>query len=99
MAAGSDTTVSASSAKSSLKGNPIIQDLKDVVNFLAAGVGIVVIANVILGGIQYSMAGGNADGVGKAKTRITNALLALLAFLLMYGFLQWIIPGGVFNSS
>jgi hypothetical protein len=44
------------------------------------------------------MAGDSSDAVGKAKQRITNALFALVAFLLIFSFLQWIVPGGIFNS-
>ncbi|HVS78849.1 MAG TPA: hypothetical protein VHD84_00990 [Candidatus Saccharimonadales bacterium] len=92
---GSDNTQQLSS---SLKSNPIVKDLNDIVSFLGAGVGIVVIASLIIGGIQYSMAGDSSDAVSKAKHRITNGLIALVAYLLIFGFLQWIIPGGVFNS-
>jgi FlaG/FlaF family flagellin (archaellin) len=81
-----------------LKGNPIVKDLNVIVNFLSAGVGIVVVGSLILGGIQYAMAGDSSDAVGKAKQRITNALFALVAFLLIFSFLQWIVPGGIFNS-
>jgi uncharacterized membrane protein YraQ (UPF0718 family) len=81
----------------SLQKNPIVRDLDIIVNFLSGLVGIVVVGTLILGGIQYSMAGDSPDAVGKAKQRITNALLALVAFLLIFAFLQWIIPGGVFN--
>lgn len=81
-----------------LKNNPIVKDLNVVVNFLSAAVGIVVVGMLITAGIQYSMAGGSSDAVSKAKGRITNALLALAVYLLLFGFLQWIVPGGLFNS-
>jgi hypothetical protein len=78
--------------------NPIIRDLNTIVDFLSGLVGIVVVGVIILGGIQYSMAGDSPDAVGKAKQRITNGLIALVGFLLIFSFLQWIIPGGIFNS-
>jgi hypothetical protein len=40
-----------------LVGNPIVKDLNIIVDFLSIGVGIVVIGSIILGGIQYAMAG------------------------------------------
>lgn len=81
-----------------LDTNPIVTDLNVIVNFLSAGVGIVVIATIIIGGIQYSLAGDKAEAVTKAKTRITNGLLALVIYILIFGFLQWVVPGGLFNS-
>jgi cytochrome bd-type quinol oxidase subunit 2 len=83
--------------KSCLSDNKLVGDLNDIVNFLSALVGVVVIAVIIMGGIQYSMAGPSSEAVNKAKTRIINGLIALVAFILIYSFLQWIIPGGVFG--
>jgi hypothetical protein len=85
-------------ADSCLKNNRIVVDLNVIVNFLGGVVAIAVIGTIILGGIQYSMAGESPDAVGKAKQRITNGLIALVAFLFTYAFLQWIVPGGIFNS-
>lgn len=79
-----------------LKNNPIVKDLNQVINFLSAAVGVVVVGTIILGGIQYTMAGDNASALGAAKQRIINGLTALIAFLFMYAFLQWLVPGGVF---
>lgn len=66
-----------------------------LINFLSALVGIVVLASVIFGGIQYSTAGGDPSKVAAARQRIINSLLALAAFIFLYAFLQWIIPGGI----
>ena len=79
-----------------LKDNPIVQDINVVVNFLSIGVGVVVIAMIIIGGIQYSIAGDNPQAVSAAKQRIINALIALVAYIFMFAFLQWLIPGGIF---
>lgn len=76
--------------------NPIYKDLNMLVNFVSAGVGILVVGTIILGGIQYTMAGDSPDAIGKAKARIMNGLIALAAFLFIFSFVQWLIPGGVF---
>jgi hypothetical protein len=81
----------------SLKTNPIVKDIQTIVDFLSAGVGIVVVAMIILGGIQYSLAGDNAQAVSAAKKRIVNALIALITFMFMFAFVQWLIPGGIFG--
>jgi hypothetical protein len=78
-----------------LKNNQIVKDLNDIVDFLSAGVGIVVIATIIVGGIQYSLAGDNATATGAAKQRITNGLIALATFIFAFALLQWLIPGGL----
>lgn len=80
-----------------LDQSPIVHDLQTIVDFLSALVGIVVIAVIILGGVQYSLAGDNATATGAAKTRITNGLVALAAFIFTFAFLQWLIPGGIFG--
>jgi uncharacterized membrane protein len=77
--------------------NQIIKDLQAIINALSAGVAIIVVIMITVGGIQYMTAGGSPEAVTKAKQRITNALLALLAFLLTFAFLQWLIPGGIFG--
>lgn len=89
--------VSQQQLQSSLKNNPIVNDIQVVVNFLSAGVGIVVVAMLIIGGVEYSAAGDNPQKLTAAKQRIINALIALVAFILSFAFLQWLIPGGVFG--
>lgn len=78
-----------------LKKNPITSYINDAINFLSAGVGIIVIGMIILGGIQYSMAGDNPTATQAAKQRITNGLIALFIFLFLFAFLQWLVPGGL----
>lgn len=90
-------TATSSEVQTCLTNNPITVRLNQVVNFLSAGVGIVVTGVIIVGGIQYTLAGDNATAVAAARQRITNGLIALLAFLFMWAFLQWLIPGGVFG--
>ena len=79
-----------------LKDNPIVEDINLIVNFLSVGVGVVVIGMLILGGIQYSLAGDKPEAVNAAKQRIINALIALVAYLFIFAFVQWLVPGGVF---
>lgn len=83
--------------KSCVVQTPIVKDIQSIVNFLSIGVGVIVIAMIITGGIQYSIAGDSPEATGKAKARITNALVALVAYLFIFAFLQWIIPGGLFG--
>lgn len=76
--------------------NPLVGRLNQVMNFLSAGVGIIVVVMVIIGGLQYTAAGNNPQAVTAAKKKISNALIAFVAFMLLYSFMQWLIPGGPF---
>jgi hypothetical protein len=89
--------VSPQKVQTELNNNPIVKDINMIVNFLTAGVGIVVVIVIVVGGIQYVMAGDNASAVTAAKERIMNGLLALAVFIFMAAFLQWLVPGGVFR--
>jgi hypothetical protein len=88
---------SAAELQKCLQKNPIVKDVQTIVNFLSAAVGIAVIGSLIYAGIQYAAAGDNSQAVGAAKQRIINALLALAAYIFLFAFIQWLIPGGVFG--
>lgn len=74
----------------------ITDRLSSIANILAAGVGIVVVVMIMIGGIQYTTSGGDPSKIAAAKSKITNAVIALVAFFFLYAFLQWITPGGIF---
>ena len=83
-------------ATQNLTTNPIVKDIQQIVDFLSVGVGIIVVGAIIIGGIQYITAGDSAEKVSAAKQRIINGLIALMAFIFTWAFLQWLIPGGAF---
>ncbi len=94
-------TVDQNCSADSVNGNgskncDLFKGLNIIANVLAAGVAVVVVVMVIIGGIQYSTSGGDPGKVAAAKSRIFNAVLALVAFFFLYAFLQWIVPGGIF---
>ena len=60
--------------------------------------GLIAIASLIMGGIQYSASAGDPQKVTEAKKRISNTLLAIIAYLLLFSFLQFLIPGGLFKT-
>lgn len=74
----------------------IIKYIVVITNVLSGIVGVVIVAMLIWGGIQYSAAGADASKVQAAKQKITNALLALLLFVFGFSIVQWLIPGGIF---
>ncbi len=66
-----------------------------MVQLLSAVVGLAVTTSIIIGAIQYSASAGDPGKAAAAKDRIRNALIALIAFIFMFGLLQWLVPGGV----
>lgn len=73
--------------------------LNPAINVLAGLVGIAVVIGIIIGAVQYSASAGDPQGVAKAKGRIMSAIIAFIAFAFLYVFLQWIVPGGIFNKG
>lgn len=69
--------------------------IRMAVQALSALAGIVIVIMITVGGIQYSASKDNPQATAAAKGKITNAITALIAYLLMFGFLQYIVPGGV----
>ncbi len=70
--------------------NPTIKLLSGIVGLIAA-------ISLIAGGIQYSAAGGDPQKISAAKNRISKTILALVAYMFLFAFLQFIVPGGVFR--
>lgn len=67
-----------------------------VLNIMTAGVGIVAVAGIVYGSVLYTTAENKADQVKKATDIITNVVIGLVLFALMWAGLNFIVPGGVF---
>lgn len=67
------------------------------VNILTAGVGIFAVGGIVYGSILYTTAEDKADQVKKATDIITNVVIGLILFALMWSGLNFIVPGGVFQ--
>lgn len=79
------------------KGNPIVDMAYAIVRFLSFGVALVLVASIIYAGIQYTSSTGNPEQTSAAKKRITNAFIALIFYMLIFAFIQYLVPGGLFN--
>jgi hypothetical protein len=77
--------------------NPISDAVFAIIRFLSAGAGIVIIASMVVAGIQYTMAHDDPQAVARAKDRIKNNVIALLIFIFAYAILNFLIPGGFFS--
>lgn len=77
-------------------GDCISNDIQTVINILSVIVGIVILGMVVFGGVRYSLSRSNPQEVQAAKGHLTNAIIALIAYIFIYTVLQWIVPGGIF---
>lgn len=73
----------------------VLDTIKLITKVLAAMAATVIVAMIIVGGIQYSMAGDESSKVQAAKQKIVNALIALLLLIFGFSLLQWLVPGGL----
>lgn len=78
-----------------LSENPIFFYLRNILIFLAGGVGLAVVGGIIAGAYLYITARANASQVQQGQTMIINAVIGLLLFIFMFAILQFLIPGGV----
>ena len=63
--------------------------------FLAPFAILSVIIGIIWGSIEFATSAGDAQRAASGKGKIQKALIGLIAFLFLFAFLQWLIPGGL----
>ncbi|MCA9350773.1 hypothetical protein KC874_03725 [Candidatus Saccharibacteria bacterium] len=80
-----------------IEENPIVKWLNILINLVAGIIGVGAILMVIWGGIQYITARDNPQAVAAAKQKIINVVIGIAAFIFMWAFLNWLVPGGVFK--
>lgn len=68
-----------------------------VINILSAGVGVLAVGGIVYGAILYGTAADSSEQTKKAKDIIRNVVIGILLYIFMYAFLNYIIPGGVFQ--
>lgn len=79
------------------KANYFVEEyLNPIVYVLTALVGITAVISIVFAGIQYSSSADDPGTVTKAKQRIFNVVLGLVAYIFLLALLNYLIPGGVF---
>jgi hypothetical protein len=73
--------------------------LNTVVDILSIGVGILAIISITVVGIKYLTAKGNIDQAERAKHRMFQIVVGIIAYILIYASIQWLLPGGKLNFS
>ncbi len=77
------------------KGNPIADALFGFIRFLSAGVGLIIIGSIIMGGIQYTGSRGEPQATAMAINRIRSSVFALFLFIFAYAILNYLVPGAI----
>ena len=81
------------------QGCGIFTVLNLVVDILSIGIGILGVIGITVAGIQYLTAKDNESQVQKSKRRIGEVIIGLIAFTILYVFVQWLLPGGKLSSN
>ncbi|PLS81072.1 hypothetical protein CYG49_02975 [Candidatus Saccharibacteria bacterium] len=92
-----DNCLPADKNNANIEQNAIYVVLLSIVNFLAAGVGLVIVGGVIYGAFLYITANGNAGKSQQGITIIVNAFIGLVLFIFMYAIINYLVPGGLFK--
>jgi hypothetical protein len=75
----------------------VMQILQISLNILSAIVVLAAVIMLIVAGIQYTASNGDPQAIAAAKKKISNVLMGIFAFIFLYAFLDWLIPGGIFE--
>ena len=70
-----------------------------IVDIMTIGIGILAAIGITIVGIKYLTAKGNEEQTRKAKHRMFEIVIGLVAYALMYAGIQWLLPGGKLNTT
>lgn len=70
-----------------------------IVDILTYGIAIAGALGIVVFGIQYLTAKGNTEQTQKAKRRMFEIVIGLVAWALLYAGIQFLLPGGHLNSN
>lgn len=79
-----------------VENNAIWALLMIALNVMTAGVGVLAVAGIVYGAVLYTTAEDKAEQVKNATNIITNVVIGLILYAMMWAGLNFIIPGGVF---
>ena len=79
--------------KEAENGDDVQNILYLVRDIMSVGVGILGVIGITIVGIQYLTAGGNEDQTRKAKRRLLEIVIGLVAYVIIIALLTWLLPG------
>lgn len=71
----------------------ILMIVKLVARILIYGLGVAAVLGVVIAGIMYMTARDNEQQVAKAKMRLFEVVIGLIAWAVMFAVLNWLLPG------
>ncbi len=74
------------------EGSSITSTLDLVVDIMTIGIGILGVIGITIVGIQYLTSGGSEEKVRKAKRRMFEIVIGLVAYVVLYALVKWLIP-------
>ena len=69
--------------------------INPIINLLSILVGLLIVVGLVVGGIQIETSAGDPQKAAAGRSLIGKVLVGLLVYLLLYAFLQFIVPGGI----
>lgn len=76
-------------------GEAIFKILDIILYIMTFGVGILGTLGLITAGIQYTTAGDSEEKTSKAKRKIYEVVLGIVAWALLFVLIKWLLPGGI----
>jgi amino acid transporter len=68
-----------------------------ILNIMTGGVGIAAVGGMVYAAILYASSSDSAEQVKRAKDIMRNIAIGIIAYVLMYVLINFIVPGGVFK--
>lgn len=81
-----------------VSGTAIWSLLIIIINILTVGVGVAAVGGLIYASVLYASASSNAEQIKRAKEIMLNVAIGLIMYVIMYAFLNFIVPGGMFKK-
>lgn len=81
------------------EGEGVFGVLAIALDIMTFGVGAAAVIGVIITGYQYMTARDNAAQVAKAKNRLLQIIIGLVIWVLFWGILKFLLPGGLFGDG
>jgi hypothetical protein len=69
--------------------------IEPFVTLLTVSIGIIAAISVVVAGIQFASAADDPGKVAKAKERMWKTVIGLVAYIFLFAFLNYLVPGGI----
>jgi hypothetical protein len=78
--------------------NLIEKYINPSIQFFSVAFGLICVMSILIGAVNFVTSEGDPQKASKAKTRIARTIFAIFMYLFLYAFLEFIVPGGLFNN-